>query len=58
MGTVHQLLEAKGRQATLQLDFDRQVVEAASAYMSDEDNSIGFLLLGLVPSRSTTSQTA
>jgi hypothetical protein len=46
MGTVHQLLEAKGRQATLQLDFDREVVEAASAYMSDEDNSIGFLYSG------------
>jgi hypothetical protein len=46
MGTVHDILEAKGRQATLQLDFDRQVVEAAASYMADEDNGIGFLYSG------------
>jgi hypothetical protein len=46
MGTLHQLLEAKGRQATLQLDFDREVVEAASTYMSDEDAGVGFLYSG------------
>jgi hypothetical protein len=43
MGTVHDILEAKGRQVALQLDFGREVVEAAAAYMSDEDSSIGFL---------------
>ena len=46
MGTVHDILEAKGRQATLQLDFDRQVVEAAASYMADEDSGIGFLYSG------------
>jgi hypothetical protein len=46
MGTVHDILGAKGRQATLQLDFDRQVVEAAAAYMSDEDTGISFLYSG------------
>lgn len=46
MGTVHDILETRGRQATLQLDFDRQVVEAASAYMSDEDAGVGFLYSG------------
>ncbi len=46
MGAVHDILEAKGRQTALQLDFDRQVVEAASAYMADEDGGIGFLYSG------------
>lgn len=46
MGIVHQLLGEKGRQAALQLDLDREVVEAASAYMSDEDQGIGFLYSG------------
>ena len=46
MGTVHEILEAKGRRATLQLDFDRQVVEAAASYMTDEDSGIGFLYSG------------
>lgn len=46
MGTVHDILEAKGRQATLQLDFDRRVVEAAASYMADEDGGIGFLYSG------------
>ena len=46
MGTVHDILEAKGRQAALQFDFDRQVVEAASSYMADEDSGIGFLYSG------------
>lgn len=46
MGSVHDMLEAQGRQATLQHDFDRQVVDAASSYMSDEDGSINFLYNG------------
>ena len=46
MGTVHDIIEAKGRQAALTFDFDRVVVEAASAYMSDEDSGIGFLYSG------------
>jgi hypothetical protein len=46
MGTVHDLIEAKGKVGTLALDFDRQVVEAAAAYMADEDAGIGFLYSG------------
>ena len=46
MGTVHDLIEAKGKVGTLAFDFDRAVVEAASAYMADEDAGIGFLYSG------------
>jgi hypothetical protein len=46
MGTVHDILGQKGRQAALQHDFAREVVEAASAYMSDEDAGVGFLYSG------------
>ncbi len=46
MGKVHDILEQKGRQGALQGDFDRMVVEAASQYLSDEENSIGFLYSG------------
>lgn len=45
MGTVHDLLEARGKQATLDL-FDRATVEAASAYLTDEDTSVGYLFSG------------
>lgn len=46
MGTVHDLLTARGRQATLDLDLDRRVVEAASSYMTDEDASVAYLYSG------------
>jgi Plasmid encoded RepA protein len=46
MGTVHDIIETHGRQAALGFDLDRVVVEAASAYMGDEDSSIGFLYSG------------
>jgi hypothetical protein len=47
MGTVHKLLEARGKQAALQLSgLDRREIEAAATYMSDEDSSIGFLYSG------------
>ena len=47
MGTVHRLLEAKGKQGTLELgNLERQEVEAAAAYMADEDASVGFLYSG------------
>ena len=32
MGTLHDLIEAKGKAGTLAFDFNRQVVEAAAAY--------------------------
>jgi hypothetical protein len=46
MGTVHDLLEAKGKQEALKFELDRPVVEAAAAYMADEDTGIGFLYSG------------
>jgi hypothetical protein len=46
MGTVHDIIESQGRQAALTFDFERNVVEAAAAYMSDDDGGIGFLYSG------------
>ena len=46
MGTVHDVLESRGKQAALQAGVDRGVVEAASLYMSDEDGSLGFAFSG------------
>src|ERR1700712_2158501 len=46
MGTIHQILESKGKQGALLADFDRMAVEAASHYLADEENSIGFLYSG------------
>lgn len=47
MGTVHELIEARGKQTALQLDaYSRNVIEAAAAYMADEDPGIGFLYSG------------
>jgi len=46
MGTVHRLIEDLGRQGALQAGADRRAVEAAIAYMSDEDTGIGFLYSG------------
>ena len=46
MGTVHDLIEVRGKAGTLAFDFDRPVVEAAAAYMADEDAGIGFLYSG------------
>jgi len=46
MGTVHRLIEDLGRQGALQAGVDRRAVEAAIAYMSDEDTGIGFLYSG------------
>jgi hypothetical protein len=46
MGTVHQLLKATGKQGALDLGLERQEVEAAAAYLSDEDAAVGFLYSG------------
>ena len=46
MGTVHQLLEARGKAGALTADVDRRVVEAAAAYMGDEDGGVGFIYSG------------
>ena len=46
MGAVHSLLEAKGKAGAITAGVDRDVIEAASAYMSDEDSSLGFAFSG------------
>jgi hypothetical protein len=46
MGTVHELIETKGKQEALKLDYERQVVEAAATHMADEETRIGFLYSG------------
>jgi Plasmid encoded RepA protein len=46
MGTVHTLIESKGRLGALGFDFDRRIVETAANYMADEDNGIGFVYSG------------
>jgi hypothetical protein len=46
MGIVHDLIERQGKQMALLTEADRRAVEAAAAYMADEDNGIGFLYSG------------
>lgn len=47
MGEVHDIIEARGKAAALEAGaFERGVVEAASAYLTDEDLGIGFLYSG------------
>ncbi len=42
MGTVHELLEAKGRRGALEAGIERPIVEVAATYLSDEDAGLGF----------------
>src|SRR6201992_3393059 len=46
MGTLHDLLETRGRKGALEAGFDRPIVEAAAAYLSDEDAGLGFAYSG------------
>jgi len=46
MGAVHQLVREQGKQGALDFGLDRPVVEAAAAYMADEDSGVGFLYSG------------
>ena len=46
MGTVHNLLETKGRTGALEAGIERPIVEAAAAYLSDEDAGLGFAYSG------------
>lgn len=46
MGTIHDLLEAKGKQGALLAGLNRGVVEAASVYMGDEDGALNFVYSG------------
>jgi hypothetical protein len=47
MGAVHQLIAEVGRQGALEkCTFDRHEIEAAAAYLCDEDNAVGYLYAG------------
>jgi hypothetical protein len=46
MGSVHQLLLSFGKEETLKTGVDRNVVEAAAAYLACEDTDIGFIYSG------------
>lgn len=46
MGAVHEFLGTRGKAEALKAGLDRDVVEAASLYMSDEDGSLGFAFSG------------
>ena len=46
MGSVHNLIEARGRQTALREADDRRVVEAALQFMSDEDTDAAFVYSG------------
>jgi hypothetical protein len=46
MGTVHDLLQARGKQGALEAGIARSVVEVAAQYLSDEDNALGFAYSG------------
>ena len=43
MGEVHSIIELHGKQEALKRDLDRRQVEAAAAYMADEEAGIGYL---------------
>jgi hypothetical protein len=46
MGTVHKLIETRGRQGALEAGIERSVVEAAAQYLGDEENALGFAYSG------------
>lgn len=46
MARLHTLIQDNGRQAVLDLAYDRRVVDAAAGYLSTEDVEIGFLFSG------------
>ena len=46
MGAIHELILLEGKQDALKADVRREVVEAAAAYLSDENSGTGFLYTG------------
>lgn len=62
MGTVHDIIEMKGKQAALLSELDRRPVDVAATYMADEDSGIGFIYSGLcqaaLPHKRLTNTTA
>ena len=46
MGTIHNILEVRGKAGALDAGLDRSLVETASLYMSDEDGAFNFAYSG------------
>ena len=46
MGTVHQLIEQKGKVGAIATGLDRDLIEAAARYMADEESGLGFIYSG------------
>jgi lactoylglutathione lyase len=46
VGEVHQLITEQGKLAALAGEHDRSVIEAAAAYLANEDSEIGFVYSG------------
>lgn len=46
MGTVHELIDARGKQGALDAGLDRAIVEAANLYMGDENSALNFVYSG------------
>ncbi len=46
MGTVHRLIEERGKVGAIATGLDRDVIEAAAKYMADEDSGLGFIYSG------------
>jgi hypothetical protein len=42
MGTVHELLERQGKRGAIEAGLDRELIEAAVSYMSDESPGRSF----------------
>ena len=47
MGTIHNLIEQRGKQAAIEAEYaPRSVIEAAAAYMGEEDNALSCVFSG------------
>jgi len=46
MGTIHNILESRGKAGAIELGLDRSIVETATLYMSDEDGAFNFVYSG------------
>lgn len=46
MGTVHQLLEERGKVGAVASGLNREVIDAAARYLADEDSGLGFVYSG------------
>ncbi|MCW3476251.1 replication protein RepA [Limobrevibacterium gyesilva] len=46
MGTIHDIMEARGKGGALEAGHDRSLVETAALYMGDEDGALNFVYSG------------